>query len=86
MSVHSGGRGPGHLSRIAGGSIGGSIGGGIGQAVNLSGAPSPFIIGTPASGTLTGAGPSSTITATGTPPGLTINSTARTWAYDGTVF
>jgi hypothetical protein len=38
----------------------------------------------PSSGTINGAIAGSVITATGLPVGLTINSTARTWAWDGT--
>lgn len=43
-----------------------------------------FIQGTPVSGTINGAVPGSVITASGLPAGLTINSTARTFAWDGT--
>lgn len=43
-----------------------------------------FTVGTPSSGTITGATVGSTISASGLPTGLTINGAARTWAYDGT--
>jgi hypothetical protein len=43
-----------------------------------------FTVGTPSSGTITGATVGSTITASGLPTGLTINGVARTWAWDGT--
>lgn len=43
-----------------------------------------FVIGTASSGTINGATAGSTITASGLPTGVTINSAARTWAYDGT--
>lgn len=43
-----------------------------------------FTVGTPSSGTITGATAGSTIVATGKPTGFTIDSAARTWAYDGT--
>jgi hypothetical protein len=43
-----------------------------------------FTVGTPSSGTITGATVGSTITASGLPTGLTINGAARTWAWDGT--
>jgi hypothetical protein len=43
-----------------------------------------FTVGTPSSGTITGATVGSAITASGLPTGLTINGVARTWAWDGT--
>jgi hypothetical protein len=45
---------------------------------------SSFIIGTPFDGTITGATPGSTITSSDLPSYITINSTARTFHYDGT--
>lgn len=42
-----------------------------------------FLRGTASSGTITGATLGSTITATGLPAGLTINSALRTWSWDG---
>ena len=43
-----------------------------------------YTIGTPSSGTVTGATAGSTIAASGLPAGLTANGAARTWAWDGT--
>jgi hypothetical protein len=43
-----------------------------------------FSKATPTSGTINGATAGSVITASGLPTGLTINSAARTWAWDGT--
>lgn len=80
VSVHRGGRGPGHMVRVpATGFVGTlpTLG-----ALSLS--QTTFYAGSPASGTINGATPGSTITPTGLPTGLTINSAARTWAWDGT--
>lgn len=64
---------------------GGAAGGALG-ALALNGLPATIVNGQPSSGTITGATAGSSISATGLPPGFTINSPARTWAYDGTVF
>jgi hypothetical protein len=42
-----------------------------------------FVMGTPQDGPITGATAGSAIAATGLPAGLTIDSTARAWAWDG---
>lgn len=52
------------------------------NALSLS--QTSFTIGTPASGSISGATTGSTIDATGLPTGFTINGAARTWNYDGT--
>lgn len=51
---------------------------------DLSLSSTSFVVGTAASGTIIGAAAGSTIAITGQPTGFTINSVARTWAYDGT--
>lgn len=58
----------------------------IGSAVlgTLSLSSTSFTTGTPASGTIIGATSGSTIAGTSLPTGFTINSAARTFAYDGT--
>lgn len=43
-----------------------------------------FTLGTASSGTITGGTIGSTLSVSGAPTGFTINSAARTWAYDGT--
>jgi hypothetical protein len=52
--------------------------------VALSLSATSFVNGTSSSGTIIGAKTGSTITGSGLPTGFTINSAARTWAFDGT--
>jgi hypothetical protein len=52
------------------------------NALSLS--ASTFVVGVPSNGSIFGATGGSTITTSGLPTGFTINSAARTWAYDGT--
>jgi hypothetical protein len=52
--------------------------------VALSLSATSFVNGTASSGTIIGAKTGSTITGSGLPTGFTINSAARTWAFDGT--
>lgn len=51
---------------------------------SLSLSSTTLTVGVSASGTISGATAGSTISASGLPTGMTINSAARTWAYDGT--
>ncbi len=52
------------------------------SALSLS--STSYTVGTPSSGTINGAYPGSSIALSNGPTGFTINSVARTWAYDGT--
>jgi hypothetical protein len=52
--------------------------------VALSLSSTSFVNGTSSSGTIIGAKTGSTISGSGLPTGFTINSAARTWAFDGT--
>lgn len=53
------------------------------QPISLSGFSGTFTIGTPASGNLIGWSLGSTISQTSVPAGVTIDTTAHTWAWSG---
>lgn len=77
--IHRGGRGPFHASRTSGTPGSGAVTLGTITLDNTS-----WTNGTSASGSILGATTSSTLSISGQPTGFTINSGARTWAFDGT--